>query len=86
MGKDWDKLGGLTSMDDLDLAMLGFGLPTEDEEPEDDGENEENMHYFDMDSIEFQMWMEEEVEKEAARRKARQQGEKTPAKEPKKPE
>lgn len=83
MDKDWDKLGGLTSLDDLDLAMLGFGLPTEDEEPEEEGEEK---HYFDMDSMDFQLWMEEEVDKEAARRKAQKQADKAPAKEPKKPE
>lgn len=83
MDKDWDKLGGLTSMDDLDMAMLGFGLPTGDEES---GEEGEEKHYFDMDSMDFQLWMEEEVDKEAARRKAQKKSEKAPAKEPKKPE
>ncbi len=83
MDKDWDKLGGMTSLDDLDLAMLGFGLPTEDEEPGEDGEEK---HYFDMDSMDFQLWMEEEVDKEAARRKAQKLAEKAPAKEPKKTE
>ena len=85
MDKVWDKLGGLSSLDYLDLAMMGFGLPTEDEEPGEEGESEEK-HYFDMDSMDFQLWMEEEVDKEAARRKAQKKTEKAPAKEPKKPE
>ena len=83
---DWKNfdLSALSSMDDLDLAMMGL-LPTE-EEPEAPEEAPAISPFHDMDSIEFHLWMEEEVDKEAARRKAQKKTEKAPAKEPKKPE
>ena len=67
---DWKNfdLGALSSMDDLDLAMMGL-LPTE-EEPEAPEEAHTVSPFHDMDSIEFHLWMEEEVDKEAARRLA----------------
>lgn len=67
---DWKNfdLGALSSMDDLDLAMMGL-LPTE-EEPEAPEETSTVSPFHDMDSIEFHLWMEEEVDKEAARRLA----------------
>lgn len=61
-------LGNLSSMDDLDLAMMGL-LPTE-EEPETPEEAPTVSPFHDMDSIEFHLWMEEEVDREAARRLA----------------
>lgn len=61
-------LGNLSSMDDLDLAMMGL-LPTAEEEPQEDGKPTISP-FHDMDSLEFHLWMEEEVDKEAARRLA----------------
>ncbi len=61
-------LNALTSMDELDMAMLGL-LPTE-EEPETSDDSPAVSPFHDMDSIEFHLWMEEEVDKEAARRLA----------------
>lgn len=63
------SLGGLSSMDDLDLAMLGL-LPTEEAEEEPVEEDPSISPYHDMDSIEFHLWMEEEVDRESARRLA----------------
>lgn len=65
--KNFD-LGALSSMDDLDLAMMGL-LPAE-EEPEAPEEAPTVSPFHDMDSIEFHLWMEEEVDREAARRLA----------------
>lgn len=65
--KNFD-LGALSSMDDLDLAMMGL-LPAE-EEPETSEESPAVNPFHDMDSIEFHLWMEEEVDREAARRLA----------------
>ena len=65
--KNFD-LGAISSMDDLDLAMMGL-LPTE-EEPETPEESPAVIPFHDMDSIEFHLWMEEEVDREAARRLA----------------
>lgn len=67
---DWKNfdLSALSSMDDLDLAMMGL-LPTE-EEPETPEESPAVSPFHDMDSIEFHLWMEEEVDREAARRLA----------------
>ena len=61
-------LGNLSSMDDLDLAMMGF-LPTPEEKPQEDGKPTISP-FHDMDSLEFHLWIEEEVDKEAARRMA----------------
>ena len=60
-----EGFSGFFSPDDFDLATLGLGQPEEvpEEEPEINP-----LH--DMDSIEFHIWMVEEAEKEAARRKA----------------
>ncbi|MBP3318593.1 MAG: hypothetical protein J6K94_01170 [Ruminiclostridium sp.] len=71
MAKEFDNLSldNIGCIDDLDLAMMGFGLAKQEEEPE---ENEEPTisPFHDMDSIEFHLWMEEEVDKEAMRRMA----------------
>lgn len=62
------SIGSLSSLDDLDMAMLGL-LPAE--EPTEEVEKDPSVSpYHDMDSIEFHLWMEEEVDKEAARRLA----------------
>ena len=75
MAKEFDfsnlSLDNIGSIDDLDLAMMGFGLVAEEEEPEVDENGEPTVSPFhDMDSIEFHLWMEEEVDKEAMRRMA----------------
>lgn len=71
MAKEFENLSldNIGCIDDLDLAMMGFGLAKQEEEPE---ENEEPTisPFHDMDSIEFHLWMEEEVDKEAMRRMA----------------
>lgn len=51
----------ISSMADLDLAMMGFGAP-EPEPSEKDGEPEISP-YHDMDSLEFHLWIEEEAQK-----------------------
>ena len=75
MAKEFDfsnlSLDNIGSIDDLDLAMMGFGLVAEEEEPEVDENGDPAVSpYHDMDSIEFHLWMEEEVDKEAMRRMA----------------
>ena len=74
---DFDKLSlsNLGSMDDLDLAMMGFGLTTEEEEEVDENGEPTVSPFHDMDSIEFHLWMEEEVDKEAMRRMAMKKAE-----------
>ena len=65
------SLDNIGCIDDLDLAMMGFGLMAEEEEEELDENGEPTVSpYHDMDSIEFHLWMEEEVDKEAMRRMA----------------
>ena len=65
------SLDNIGCIDDLDLAMMGFGLMAEEEEEELDESGEPTVSpYHDMDSIEFHLWMEEEVDKEAMRRMA----------------
>ena len=65
------SLDNIGCIDDLDLAMMGFGLAVEEEEEELDENGEPTVSpYHDMDSIEFHLWMEEEVDKEAMRRMA----------------
>lgn len=75
MAKDFDlsnlSLDSFGSIDDLDLAMMGFALNPQEEEEELDENGEPTISpYHDFDSIEFHMWMEEEVDKEAMRRMA----------------
>ena len=75
---DFSKLSldSFGSIDDLDLAMMGFGLMAEEEEEELDENGEPTVSpYHDMDSIEFHLWMEEEVDKEAMRRMAMKKAE-----------
>lgn len=75
---DFSKLSldSFGSIDDLDLAMMGFGLVAEEEEEELDENGEPTVSpYHDMDSIEFHLWMEEEVDKEAMRRMAMKKAE-----------
>ena len=60
--------GGLTA-DSLDLAALELGMeafPEEETDPEVPTINP--LH--DMNQLDFYLWLDEEVEKEAARRKA----------------
>ena len=66
-------LGGMSSNDAFDLLTLGL-FP--DEEPEEEAAEEEDLVQHvspltDMDSLDFYLWVEEEVDKEAARRAAR---------------
>lgn len=80
MAKEFDfnnlSLDNIGTMDDLDLAMMGFGLMAEEEEEEVDENGEPTVSPFhDMDSIEFHLWMEEEVDKEAMRRMAMKKAE-----------
>ena len=80
MAKEFDlnnlSLDNIGTMDDLDLAMMGFGLMAEEEEEETDENGEPTVSPFhDMDSIEFHLWMEEEVDKEAMRRMAMKKAE-----------
>lgn len=80
MAKDFDlknlSLDNIGCIDDLDLAMMGFGLAVEEEEEELDENGEPTVSpYHDMDSIEFHLWMEEEVDKEAMRRMAMKKAE-----------
>lgn len=66
---DLDRLStgsNLSSLDDFDLASLGLGLPPQ-EEPQEEEPTINPLH--DMDSLDFHLWMEEEVEKEARRRR-----------------
>lgn len=71
MAKEFDNLSldNIGCIDDLDLAMMGFGLAKQEEEPEEN-EAPTISPFHDMDSIEFHLWMEEEVDKEAMRRMA----------------
>ena len=64
------SLDNIGCIDDLDLAMMGFGLVAEEEEELDENGEPTVSPYHDMDSIEFHLWMEEEVDKEAMRRMA----------------
>lgn len=70
-----DNLGDLFPADAFDLAALGFmslGEEEEADEPEtDDGPSIPPTH--DMESLDFYLWMQEEVDKEQARRKAAKQ-------------
>ncbi len=53
-----------SSADAFDLATMGFGVEEETAEGDDSG-----IHpLHDPDSLEFYLWMEEEVDKEARRR------------------
>lgn len=67
-----EDLSDLFSADAFDLATLGFmdqGLEEESmTAPEDDSPRLSPAH--DMDSLEFFLWMNEEVDKEQARRQA----------------
>ena len=64
MHRSFDDLGAdLFSHDGLDLIAAGLGPDEEEEELGGD--------YTNMDSLDFYLWMEEEVDKEAARRAAR---------------
>lgn len=72
-----DRLSGLniSSMDDFDLASLGLILPTEDEPEEEQVPAINPLH--DMDSLDFHLWMEEEVDKERMRRLAQKKANQT---------
>lgn len=61
-----------SSADHFDLAAMGFAL-AEEEEPEEETAEDDTPQInplHDMDSLDFYLWMDAEVEKEAARRKA----------------
>ena len=66
-----EDLGGIFTADDFDLATLGFFELDEEEEDAAGEDTGEIPVPHDMESFEFYLWMEEEVEKEAARRRAR---------------
>lgn len=70
MSKLPDNFDGSFSPDDLALAMMGFGLPQEEEPEPADDDDPQVAPYHDMESIEFHLWMIEEAEKEQARRKS----------------
>lgn len=64
-------LGDLFAADAFDLAALGLmDMDTGAELPQDDG-NPHVAPAHDMESLEFFLWMEEEVNKEQARRQAK---------------
>lgn len=70
MDKFPKDFGLMSSSDDFDLLTLGFPLEEESLSPEEeDGEPKINPLH-DMDSLEFHLWVEQEAEKEIARRKA----------------
>ncbi len=67
-----EDLGDIFSADAFDLAALGLMNDLGEEEaagPEDDG-TPRVAPAHDMDSLDFFLWMEEEVDKEQARRQA----------------
>lgn len=64
-------LGDFFAADAFDLAALGLmDMDTGAELPQDDG-NPHVAPAHDMESLEFFLWMEEEVNKEQARRQAK---------------
>ena len=77
------NFGGLSSPDDFDL--LSLGLIPDQEEPELPEESPAINPLHDMDSLEFLLWIEEEAEKEIARRKAAEQPEAPASQEADKP-
>lgn len=71
----FQNLGSLSSMDDFDLASLGLVLPGKDEPDEPEEPTINPLH--DMDSLDFHLWMEEEVDKELMRRMAQNRAKQT---------
>ena len=71
----FQNLGSLASMDDFDLASLGLTLPGKDEPEEEEEPTINPLH--DMDSLDFHLWMEEEVDKELMRRMAQNRANQT---------
>lgn len=66
-------LGNLFAADDFDLAALGLmDMDAGAQMPQDDAEPHIPPTH-DMESLEFFLWMEEEVDKEQARRRAAKQ-------------
>lgn len=64
------ELTDFSSADAFDLATMGFGMEDEMENgTEDDTPHINPLH--DPDSLDFYLWMEEEVDKEARRRAAK---------------
>ena len=61
-----------SSSDDLDLAMIEFGMGLDGmtEEPTDEGGEPRLNPLHDEDSLDFYLWIEQDVDKEAARRAA----------------
>ena len=76
LAKDPNSLDSLfSSADDLDLAMIEFGLGLDG--PEENSEEDEEPRLnplHDPDSLDFFLWLEEEVDKEVARRQAEKAG------------
>ena len=61
--------GGLHSPDDIDLLSLGL-VPGQEEQAETADQDEPRINpLHDMDSLEFLLWVEQEAEREMARRK-----------------
>ena len=61
--------GGLHSPDDFDLLSLGL-VPGQEEQAETADQDEPRINpLHDMDSLEFLLWVEQEAEREMARRK-----------------
>ena len=60
--------GGLHSPDDFDLLSLGL-VPGQEEQAETADQDEPRINpLHDMDSLEFLLWVEQEAEREMARR------------------
>ena len=75
--------GGLHSPDDFDLLSLGL-VPGQEEQAETADQDEPRITpLHDMDSLEFLLWVEQEAEREMARRKG-QAAEPAPAQSPEK--
>ena len=75
--------GGLHSPDDFDLLSLGL-VPGQEEQAETADQDEPRINpLHDMDSLEFLLWVEQEAEREMARRKG-QAAEPAPAQSPEK--
>ena len=75
MDKFSKDFGNLGSQDDCDLLSLGFSLGEEEPAGEEDDDEPKINPLHDMDSLEFLLWVEEEAQREIARRKAEAQKE-----------
>ncbi len=75
MDKFSKDFGNLGSQDDFDLLSLGFSLGEEEPAGEEADDEPKINPLHDMDSLEFLLWVEEEAQREIARRKAEAQKE-----------